>query len=223
MIKKLLIIGFVLALIGVAVFFYVTSGEYESQLEKSEIDKEEVQVDSLGEVKASLDELDGLYQVESGEGVAAELLFTTDGLKNTKGAFEEFTVKFDIADDYTTSSLNIEIQTKSINTGNGMRDESLLEEDFFNEPLYPTIVFKSTSIIFSKGEYKTEGNLTLNGSSNKLTIPFTHLGAGENEHGSSFEAFEGTFEFNRTKYGQEEVTGTGNIVVITFYCELEKK
>jgi polyisoprenoid-binding protein YceI len=223
MLKKLIIAGFILGLIGVAVFFYITSGEYESQLEKSEIVQEEVKVDSLGEIKASIDDLEGMYKIKSGEGVAAELLFTTDGLKNTKGAFEDFTVDFDIAKDYTTSSLSITIQTKSINTGNKMRDESLLEEDFFDEPKYPTIVFKSSSLIFMEGKYKTEGELTLNGSTNMLTIPFNHLGAGENEKGDSFEAFEGTFEFDRTEYGQEEVTGTGNVVVISFYCELEKK
>ena len=182
-----------------------------------------MQVDSLGEVKASLDELEGLYQIKSGEGVAAELLFTTDGLKNTKGAFEDFTVDFDISDEYTSSSLTITIQTKSINTGNSMRDKSLLEEDFFDEPLYPTIVFNSSAIKFTGGEYETEGKLTLNGSTNNLHFSFNHLAAGQNENGNAFEAFEGTFEFDRTKYGQEEVTGTGNVVVVSFYCELEKK
>lgn len=223
MLKKLLILGFIVAAGGIAFFFYITSGEYESQLEKSEIIQEEAQLDSLGKLKASLDELEGLYQVKSGKGVAAELLFTTDGLKNTKGAFEDFTIDFEIPDDFTSSSLNIIIETKSINTGNAMRDESLLEEDFFNEPLYPQIEYKSKSISFVQGQYEAQGKLTLNGTTKELNLPFEHLGKGENENGDDFEAFEGSFEFDKTKYGQEEVKGTGNTVTITFYCELQKK
>ena len=100
MLKKLIIIVLILGGIGLAFFFYITSGEYESQLEKSDLTQEDTKLDSLGVISPSLGELEGLYKVESGEDVAAELLFTTDGLKNTKGAFEDFVIDFDIQDDY---------------------------------------------------------------------------------------------------------------------------
>jgi polyisoprenoid-binding protein YceI len=156
----------------------------------------------------------------SGENSQAELLFDVEGLKKTKGAFEKFSIDFDITEDYTRSTLVVEIESASINTGNTMRDEHLAEEDFFNVSNYSSINFSSSAIAQTDTGYVANGELTLLESSLPIDVPFKHLGNGKNKSDQSFEAFEGGFVFDRTEYGMEEVSGAGNVVTVTFYCEL---
>ncbi len=219
MIKKIIIVGIVLGVIAVGAILLIPWGEYESTLEKSEI-KEEVSVDSTGIVIPSLSLIQGKYFVESGENSQAELLFDVEGLQATKGAFEQFNIEFDITEDYTRSTLIVEIQAATINTGNDMRDEHLADEDFFNSAEFPIIRFESSSIGQTDTAYIATGDLTLLSESNTINIPFKHLGSGTNKEEIAFEAFEGTFVFDRTEYGMEEVSGAGNVVTINFYCEL---
>ena len=208
-------------MITVVVLFAMPWGEYESNLEKTEL-TEEITYSEDENVPPSLDNLDGEYAVTAGENVAAEIMFLTEGLKNTKGGFEEFTISFDVADNFEQSSLSVIIKTASLNSGNAMRDEHLAEEDFFHTSKYPEITYSSSAIIMGDTSYIATGELTLNGTTKELNVPFNHLGGGEKD-ATPFEAFEGQFTFDRTEYGQEESSGAGNEVTITFYCELEKQ
>lgn len=220
MLKKIIIIGVVLVAIGAIVLYAIPWGEYQSELEKTELTNE-VEYDKTAEISApSIAE--GLYQVNSKESKHAEILFTTSGLKDTKGGFGEFDISFDVKSEFKSSILDVVIQTKTINTGNVMRDEHLLEADFFDAAKYPTIEYHSTAIDFGDTSYITTGSLTLNGMTKELDIPFLYKGGGERDL-IPFEAFEGKVTFDRTKYGQSESSGVGNEVTISFYCELEKK
>ena len=220
MLKKVIIIGVVIVAIGAIVLYAIPWGEYESELEKSEL-QNEVTYDKTAEVTApSITE--GIYSVRSTDSKNAEILFSTSGLKDTKGGFGEFEISFEVKEDFKNSLLDVVIQTATINTGNVMRDEHLVEADFFDAATYPTIEYHSTAIDFGDTSYITKGSLTLNGTTKELDIPFLHKGGGEN-NGKSFEAFEGNVTFDRTKYGQTESSGVGNDVTISFYCELVKK
>ena len=220
MLKKVIIIGSVLIVVGAIVLFAIPWGEYESNLEKTEL-KNEVVYDETQEISApSIAE--GAYSVSSKESSGAEILFLTSGLKDTKGGFGEFTIDFNVSADFIASHLIVEIQTNSINTGNAMRDEHLLEEDFFHAEKYPTIKYEANTIDFGDTSYIAKGMLTLNGTTKALDLPFLHKGGGEKDN-VAFEAFEGVVVFDRTKYGQEESSGAGNEVTLNFYCELEKK
>ena len=219
MLKKIIIGAVIIAAVGVGVIFLIPWGEYESTLEKSEINTEE-SIDSTGSKVPSLSLLLGNYTITSGADAQAELLFDVDGLKQTKGAFEDFSVAFNIAEDFTQSTLNVTIQTASINTGNSMRDEHLAEEDFFDIANYPEIVFNASNVSETDTAYVATGELTLLEETKALNVPFKHLGNGTDKNGNDFEAFEGNFVFDRTAYGMEEVSGAGNIVTVSFYCEL---
>lgn len=218
MIKKIIIGIVVVTVIGVGVFFLVPWGEYESQLEKSDIETETA-VDSTGNEVPSLSLIQGQYSTNIVE-TQAELLFDVDGLKQTKGAFERFTIDFTIGEDYHQSTLNVNIESASLNTGNGMRDEHLVDADFFDVEKYPSITFLSTSIEDGDTSYVAKGDLTLLSNTKPIDVPFKHLGNGTNKTGQAFEAFEGRFVFDRVEYGMEEVSGAGNVVTVDFYCEL---
>lgn len=221
MLKKIIIAVSILVVIGVIALFAIPWGEYESQLDKSELNNEVVEGDSW-KTAPTLDELEGLYSFDTTQKSRAEILFLTDGLKNTKGGFGLFTIDLDVPADYTKGGISVWIETKSINSGNAMRDEHLLEEDFFHAEKYPAITYISNSIEIGDTSYVAKGELNLNGLQKALDLPFKHLGSGEKEN-KAFEAFEGSVTFDRTKYGQTESSGVGNEVTVSFYCELEKQ
>jgi polyisoprenoid-binding protein YceI len=222
MVKKTIAIVGSLIVIGVIIIMVVPWGSYESNLEKSDLtEKIDFDSDSTNTSTPSLDELEGKFAVDITKGGNAEIIFDTEGLKATKGGFEDFNISFDIANDFSQSQLEVNIKTESLNTGNEMRDEHLREAEFFDAGKYPQILFKSSTILLGDTSYIAKGQLTLNGTSKDLEIPFLHVGAGGKGE-LEFEAFEGAFEFNRIDYGQEESSGVGNIVKIKFYCELSK-
>lgn len=222
MLKKIIIAGVILSVLTAGVITFIPWGEYESTIERSEVVKE-IEKDSVGTAIPTLSLISGLHKVKSGEDVAAELLFGIDGLKKTKGAFEDFVIEFDIAtEDYTQSKLIVTIQSASINTRNQIRDEHLLDPDFFHVTKYPHIVFESSEILKTDTAYIARGTLALLNTKKAIDVPFEHLGKGEDKKGNPVEAFQGSFKFDRTEYGMEEVSGAGNIVTVMFYCELLK-
>lgn len=219
MVKKIGIGIAIVAVIAAVLFFVVPWGEYESKIDKSAVNQA-VEKDSTGNVIPSLSLIEGVFVAASKDSSNAEILFDVDGLKKTKGAFESFTIQFDIKPDYTQSELTVSIASNSINTNNGMRDEHLLDADFFDAATYPEILFNAATIAISDTGYVTKGELTLLDATKPIDVPFKHLGNGKNDDGVAFEAFEGNVVFDRTAYGMEEVSGAGNVVTLSFYCEL---
>ena len=222
--KRILIIVALLIVGGVITTLVIINnnwGEYESDVVKSELSDTVEFSNDEENFPPSMDELEGIFTVEKGSGTA-DILFYTDGLKSTKGGFKAFTISLEVPDDYKSSTLQVTIQTNSIDTGNEMRDEHLLEPEFFHASKYPEIEFISNELTLGDTSYIAKGELTLNGTTKELDVPFKHLGSGENES-EIFEAFEGAFKIDRTAFGQQEESGVGNIVEISFYCELKNK
>lgn len=225
--KKKILIGLgvvtLLGVIAIIVVFSMDWGQYESTLVKSEITSTN-DVDSAGNdltLTPSFNDLNGRYVVTA-ESENAEVLFEVDGLKNTKGGFDEFDVWFEVANSVESAKLGVNIVSKSINTGNTMRDEHLLEEDFFHVEKYPMITYETNSITWSEGVYTANGELTLLETTKELNFQFSHLGGGTNQENIEFEAFEGSFVFNRIEYGMEEDASVGDDVTMSFYLELVK-
>ena len=69
------------------------------------------------------------------------------------------------------SSVNTEISVASVDTDNAKRDGHLISDDFFNTERYPTITFKSTSIVpEANGNYHVDGILTIRDVSKPITL-----------------------------------------------------
>jgi polyisoprenoid-binding protein YceI len=91
---------------------------------------------------------------------------------NVKGAFDKFqgTANFDDKN-IAQSSVNVTIDTASINTGNGKRDTHLRTDDFFDVAKYPTITFVSKKVVpADKGKLKITGDLTLLGVTKEVVL-----------------------------------------------------
>jgi len=219
--KIILVLG-LLGVIGLVVLFAIPWGEYESQVEKTELTNTVDTTEIDENTPPSIDKLEGIYSGSTANG-KSEIIFDVDGLKQTKGTFSSFTVSFDIQDDFESSEIEVIIDAASINTENSLRDEHLQEEGFFEVLKFPKIIYKANSISYDKGVYQANGELSLVGKTTPLTFPFKHLGGGKyKENGDAFEAFEGEFTFDRVESGMEEDASVGNEVSITFYTELVK-
>jgi polyisoprenoid-binding protein YceI len=70
-----------------------------------------------------------------------------------------------------TGSVDIVIDTKSVDTGSDVFNEHIQGEDFLDTAKFPTATFKSTKVIFEGDKpAKIEGNLTLKGVTKPVTL-----------------------------------------------------
>jgi polyisoprenoid-binding protein YceI len=73
-----------------------------------------------------------------------------------------------------TGSVDILIDTKSVDTGYPVFNEHIQGEDFLDTQKYPTATFKSTRVVFDGDKPVTvEGNLTLKGVTKPVTLTVT--------------------------------------------------
>ncbi len=77
-----------------------------------------------------------------------------------------------------TGSVDVEIDTKSVDTGSTLFNEHIQGEDFLDTAKYPKAIFKSTKVVF-EGEkpVKIEGNLTIKGVTKPVTLTVTSFQA----------------------------------------------
>ena len=77
-----------------------------------------------------------------------------------------------------TGSVDIVIDTKSVNTGYTTFNDHIQGEDFLDTAKFPTATFKSTKVIFEGDKpAKVEGNLTLKGVTKPVTLTVTSFQA----------------------------------------------
>ena len=92
------------------------------------------------------------------------------GLVNVKGSFDKFQGEVALDEkNPSNSSVQVTIESASINTGVEKRDEHLRTDDFFDCPKYPTIRFVSKKIMpAGKQKFKVIGDLTMLGKTKEV-------------------------------------------------------
>ena len=97
------------------------------------------------------------------------------GFSTTMGHFNDVKgiVNYDIKAPNKTN-MNFTIATDSIDTNWDARDAHLKKDEFFNVAKYPTMTFKSTSVIFKNPQQaKVTGDFTMLGQTKPLTLDVT--------------------------------------------------
>ncbi|MCQ9616311.1 YceI family protein [Paenalcaligenes niemegkensis] len=75
-----------------------------------------------------------------------------------------------------TGEINIEIDTRSVDTGHDDFNGHIQGEDFLNTAEFPTATFKSTSVNFDGDTpASVDGELTIKGVSKPVTLEITHF------------------------------------------------
>lgn len=118
------------------------------------------------------------------------------------GRFNDISGKLNLDD--KSPSLEIQLKSDSIDTGNAKREEHLKSPDFFNARQFPTISFRSTKITKTgDGKYAVDGTLKLHGVEQPISVDLERTGAGKNQQGTAIEGFETTFKIKRSDYGMK--------------------
>ena len=120
-----------------------------------------------------------------------------------RGAFNEFegTARLDF-DDVSRSSATVTIAAASIDTRQAQRDAHLRSNDFLAMDEHPTITFVSTAARRTgDADFELDGDLTVRGVTQPVTIPFTFEGTAVDPYGNTRVGFEGSVVINRKDFG----------------------
>ena len=97
-------------------------------------------------------------------------------------------------------SVNVEIQTASIDTNNERRDTHLKSADFFDAAAHPTITFRSTRVETRGEDLRVHGNLTIRGVTRPVVLEGRMLEVA-GAPGRRRIGFEAETRINRMDYG----------------------
>jgi len=118
------------------------------------------------------------------------------------GRFNEFDGHFSWdSESPEDSSVNVSINTASVDSNHAERDKHLRSADFLNVATHPVARFESSSVTTAEeGALKIKGNLTLNGVTREVIIDAQHLGEGEDPWGGYRTGFEGSTSIRLKDY-----------------------
>jgi polyisoprenoid-binding protein YceI len=119
------------------------------------------------------------------------------------GRFRDFsgTIRFD-EKDLAGTTVDVIIQTASINTENERRDSHLRSGDFFLADSFPTITFKSTKVVPGPDNSAlVYGDLTMRGVTKPVTLEANYLGSmADAKMGRKIAGFEAKSTVNRKDF-----------------------
>src|SRR5947209_10262547 len=127
------------------------------------------------------------------------LVTVRGGFKDVKGTIEVDEQNPD------RSSVNVEINAASIDTGVADRDTHLRSADFLDVEHYPTITFRSKRVegaMDKEGEkFQVVGDLTIHGTAKEVTLDCTFEGRGKDPWGGERAGARATTRIDRRDWG----------------------
>lgn len=135
-----------------------------------------------------------------------------------RGEFHQVngTVVYDDVD-ISKSSVNVTIDTSTVDTREPDRDKHLMSPDFFDVAKYPTISFKSTRVEpAGPGKFKVTGDLTIRGVTKQAALEVTApKPATKDPWGLQRTAVSGSTKINRQDFGVawNKTLDSGGVVV----------
>jgi polyisoprenoid-binding protein YceI len=150
---------------------------------------------------------------------------------NVPGKFDDFTgtIQFDEANP-EQSSVEVTIQTASIDTGVKMRDDDLRSANFFDATKFPETTFKSKSVKKTgDNTFDVTGDLTMHGVTKEVLLKVELIGKGAGPKNSVLSGWDATTALKRSDFGlawNKVIEGTqvvGDDVKIELHVEADKK
>ncbi len=118
------------------------------------------------------------------------------------GRFDSFDGSFSYDENAPEkASIEMTVQTNSVNSNHAERDKHLRSDDFLNVAAHPTAKFVSTSFTPTADGHGTMiGDLTINGVTNEVELDVQFVGAGDDPWGGYRRGYEATTEINLSDY-----------------------
>jgi polyisoprenoid-binding protein YceI len=113
------------------------------------------------------------------------------------------------------STVNVTIDTNSVNSNHAERDKHLRSADFLNVEKFPKATFVSKKVVVGsdKNEFDIIGDLTLNGVTKSVTIDVEKVGEGKDPWGSYRAGFKGETEIKLKDFNVKMDLGPASQVV----------
>lgn len=147
------------------------------------------------------------------------------GFSTMHGRFDKTSGKVTLDRAAKNGSVDIAIESASVDTGFAKRDEHLKSPDFFNAAEFPSITYKSNSIKF-KGDtpVRVDGNLTLLGVTKPVALTITEFKCGDNPMNKKPECGAGAIaQIKRSDFGMKSfLPGVGDDIKLEFEIEAYK-
>jgi polyisoprenoid-binding protein YceI len=136
-----------------------------------------------------------VFQITPGE---STITFSVNASVTIEGTFDQWKASLTFTSPAAESAvLDVQIQAASVNTGSGLKNDTLKSKDFFNVDEDPLITFHSTTIVLTGPEtFDVQGTFTIRGVSKPETLHLTVSGKGT---GSG--EITGTMAFDRKDFG----------------------
>ena len=117
----------------------------------------------------------------------------------------------------SASSVQVVIDTASVDTNHALRDKHLRSKDFLMVDRYPEARFVSTSFTENGKDIEIKGKFTFHGVTKDMTIKGRHIGAGKDPWGGYRRGFEGWASFRMADYGMLYNLGPASEVVHLYF------
>lgn len=128
------------------------------------------------------------------------MMFTT-----VRGRFADFEGKIRLdRDNPLDSSVTVDIDVSSIDTGVAQRDDHLRSADFFDVENHPTMTFRSKRVVGSIApgvEFRIVGDLTILDHTHEVSLNATYQGEGTDPWGQTRVGFSATTTIDRRDFG----------------------
>jgi polyisoprenoid-binding protein YceI len=124
-------------------------------------------------------------------------------ISKVRGQFEKFSgqVEFDETHPENTS-LQVKIETASVNTRDTKRDGHLKSPDFFNSEVYPYMTFSSKRTkLVDTNQARLVGDLTIRDVTKEVVLDVEYVGKAKSPWGTTSVGFAATTKINRDEWG----------------------
>jgi polyisoprenoid-binding protein YceI len=124
-------------------------------------------------------------------------------IAKVRGTFGKYEVKAELdPKDLGRSRVEAVIETASIDTGVGDRDNHLRSPDFFDSANHPSMRFASTKVEkVGEGEYRLHGDLTIRTTTRPITFEVEATGPAKDPWGNQRYGFTLRGELDREDFG----------------------
>jgi polyisoprenoid-binding protein YceI len=122
-------------------------------------------------------------------------------IAKVKGKFEKFEATIVTAENPLESTVTAKAEVASVNTNDANRDNHLRTGDFFEAEQFPYIEFVSTGVRVDGDEFKVDGDLTIKGTTKKVTFDFGFTGFQADPWGNYKAGATATTKIKREDFG----------------------
>lgn len=123
------------------------------------------------------------------------------GVLKVRGHFDTFTARIVTAEDPLQSSATATVELNSVNTGDETRDNDLRSGNFLDIRDYPTMTYRSTGIRRHGEDFIVDGQLTVRGVTQPVSLKFDFAGFRPDPHGGTRVAFSVVGQIHRIDFG----------------------